>query len=109
LRNTLKIINELKKKKLIKDYAIGGGIAALFYIEPFLTYYLDIFVILPSKEINKKKLILLSPIFEYLASKGYSWRGEHIIIEGIPVQFIPADPLEEEAIKNAKEIKLSLI
>ena len=105
MRNTLKIINELKKKKLIKDYAIGGGIAALFYIEPFLTYYLDIFVILPSKEINKKKLILLSPIFEYLASKGYSWRGEHVIIEGIPVQFIPADPLEEEAIKNAKEIK----
>lgn len=30
MKETLKRINELKKKGLIKDYAIGGGIAAFF-------------------------------------------------------------------------------
>jgi len=103
MKETIKIINELKNKNLIDDYAIGGGIAALFYIEPFLTYDLDIFITLPPKE-KEKKLIALSPIFEYLNKKGYSWKKEHIIVEGIPVQLIPADELEEEAMNNAKTI-----
>jgi hypothetical protein len=34
MRKTLEIINELKQKGFITDYAIGGGIATLFYIEP---------------------------------------------------------------------------
>ncbi len=46
MKKTIEIINELKSKKLIDDYAIGGGIGALFYIEPFLTYDLDIFIII---------------------------------------------------------------
>ena len=104
MKETLKVINELQEKGLIKDYAIGGGIAALFYIEPFLTYDLDVFII-PVENENQKGLILLSPIFDYLNSSGYSWRGEHIIIEGVPVQFIPADALEKEAVENAKGIE----
>lgn len=104
MKKTLEIINELKNNTLIKDYAIGGGIAALFYIEPFLTYDLDIFITLPQKQ-KTKKLIVLSPIFDYLEKKGCFWKEEHIIVEGIPVQFIPADELEEEAVKNAKTIE----
>ena len=104
MKGTLKVINGLKKKGLIIDYAIGGGIAALFYIEPFLTYDLDVFII-PTKGINQKGLILLSDVFDYLRSKGYSWKGEHIIIEGIPVQFIPVDELEKEAVECAREIE----
>lgn len=104
MRETLKVINELKEKGLIDDYALGGGIAALFYIEPFLTYDLDLFILI-SEERKQGGVILLSPLFEYLEKKGYSWKGEHIIIEGIPVQFIPADELEEEAVRNAKEIE----
>ncbi|MGQ9616664.1 MAG: hypothetical protein ACUVWJ_09750 [Spirochaetota bacterium] len=103
MKETLKVINELKEKNYIADYAIGGGIAALFYIEPFLTYDLDVFVVL-SKKRNKKDLILLSPVFNYLGEKGYSWKGEHIVIEGIPVQFIPADELEEDAVKSSREV-----
>lgn len=100
---TIKIINELKRKGLIKDYAIGGGIATIYYTEPFFTYDLDIFVVLPEKE-KKGNLIILSSIFNYLKDKGYRWKGEHIIIEEFPVQFIPVDKLEEEAVRNAKEI-----
>jgi hypothetical protein len=104
MKKAIKTINELKKAGLITDYAIGGGIATIFYVEPFVTYDLDIFVVLPRKG-ERRDLISLSPIFDHLTSKGFRWRGEHINIEGIPVQFIPTDELEEEAVKKAKPIK----
>jgi len=108
MKKALKVINELKKKSLIDAYAIGGGIATLFYIEPFLTYDLDVFIILSEKR-KENSLISLSPIFDYLKKKGYSFKREHVIIEGIPVQFIPADELEEEAVRNAREIEYEKI
>ncbi len=37
MKNTIKVLNELKTKGLIKDYAIGGAIAALKYVSPFFT------------------------------------------------------------------------
>lgn len=94
------VINELKEKGLIKDYAIGGGIATLFYTEPFLTYDLDIFIL--TETTSTQAIIDLSPIFEYLKKKGYYWKGEHILIEGVPVQFIYADELEKEAVEKAR-------
>lgn len=104
MKQTLKIINELKSKKVIRDYAIGGGIAALFYIEPFLTYDLDVFII-PKQQTSSQGLILLAEVFAYLKLKGYIWKGEHIFIEGVPVQFIPTDALEQEAVESAQEIE----
>ena len=98
------VINELKKNGLIDNYALGGGIAALFYIEPFLTYDLDVFIILSRKQ-EDNKLILLSPLFDYLQERGYSFKGKHIIIEGVPVQFIASDDLEKEAVSQAREIE----
>jgi len=47
MEQTLKIINLMQEEKLFATYAIGGGIAALFYIEPITTFDLDIFIILP--------------------------------------------------------------
>lgn len=102
MRKTLAVINELKKQGIIEDYAIGGGIAAIYYIEPILTYDLDIFVILP--QAKGKSVIDLSVLFNSLRQKGYSWKKEHLIIEGVPVQFIPADKLETEAIGNAPNV-----
>ena len=102
MKNVIKIINGMVKDGLIDDYAVGGGIAAMFYIEPFLTYDIDIFVLV--KQGKKGKVFLLTPLYDYLKSKGYSWKGEHIVVENIPVQFIPADELEAEAVRNAKKI-----
>jgi predicted nucleotidyltransferase len=103
MREAIQVINELKEKGLIKDYAIGGGIATLFYIEPFLTYDLDIFIL--TETTSTQAIIDLSPIFEYLKKKGYSWKGEHILIEGVPVQFIYADELEKEAVEKARIVE----
>ena len=103
MEETIKILNELQEKKLLRKYAIGGGIATIFYVEPVLTYDLDIFFI-PPKE--KKELITLSPIYDFLKRKGYRIDKEHIVIEGIPVQFIPVyNKLIKEAVKNAIEYR----
>ena len=102
MKKTLEVINELKKKGLIKNYAIGGAIAALKWTEPFFTEDLDVLIIL-AKETKEKELITLTPIYEYLKKKGYIWKGHWIVIEGVPVDIFPADQLEKEAVDNAEE------
>jgi len=104
VKKTLSVLNELKEKGLIKDYAIGGAIAALRWTEPFFTEDLDIFIIL-EKEPDEKGLIVLSPIYEYLGSRGYGRKEHWVIIEGVPVDIFPADPLEKEAIEEAEEVE----
>lgn len=100
MKKTIELINELKKERLLKDYAIGGAIGVLKWVEPFFTRDLDIFIV-PIAE-TKEGLINLSPIYEYLKKKGCYWKGQWLIIEGTPVDFIPADALEKEAVENAQ-------
>ena len=55
---------------------------------------------------EKEGLITLSPIYNYFKKRGYHTKKEHIIIEGIPVQFIPAyNELVKEAVENSVETK----
>lgn len=99
MEKTLKVVRELQRSRVISAYAIGGGIAATYYIEPILTYDLDIFFI-PKEE----RLDVLSPVYAELKKKGYRPDKELVIIEGIPVQFIPAyNPLVKEAVSAAVE------
>jgi hypothetical protein len=99
----IKIIDEMQSKGIIKQYAVGGAVAAIFYIEPILTYDLDVFFV-PSEE--KEDLLALSSLYDYLKAKGYKTEKEHIIIEGIPVQFLPVyNELIEEAVDNAVPLK----
>ena len=84
-------MNELKREGLIKDYAIGGAIGALKWVEPFFTRDLDIFIIL-IKEPENGEVIMLSPLYEYLKKRGYNkWVEQWIIIDDVPVELIPAE------------------
>ena len=58
MKNVLEIMNDLKEKGLIKDYAIVGAIATLRWAEPFFTRDLDKFFILCYQ--NKQRQILES-------------------------------------------------
>lgn len=103
MEKALRVVNALKEKRIIKDYAVGGGIAALFYVEPVLTYDLDILFI-PSE--SGHKIAVLSPVYNSLKKMGYKPYQEHIMIEGIPTQFIPAyNELTEAAVAHAKKVK----
>ncbi len=106
----LKVVHGLHRSGIIKDYAIGGGIAATYYIEPILTYDLDIFFI-PTEE----GIDILAPVYEELKKRGYRLEKELVIIEGTPVQFIPVyNELIKEAVENAvesmyKRVKTSIL
>ncbi len=101
MEKTLAVINGLEKVGLLSRYAIGGAMGATFYVEPLVTFDLDVFVVLPT---GLGGLLTLSPIYETLRSRGYTEEGECILVEGIPVQFLPAyNPLLEEALTEARE------
>lgn len=103
MEKTLAIINELKENGIIDDYAIAGGIGAIFYIETILTYDLDIFF---TYKTEPKGLEILRPIYQYLTRKGYKKQEGHIIIEGVPVQFFPVyDKLSKEAVEHARKTR----
>ncbi len=102
MKRTLQVLNELEVSGLFERYAIGGAVGATFYVEPFLTFDLDVFVVLP---IGMSGLLTLAPLYEALAERGYYEEGECVVIEGYPVQFLPAyTTLLEEALNEAKEI-----
>lgn len=93
----------MKESGVIENYAIGGAIAAMFYIEPFATEDLDIFFAISG---TGNALDLLSPIYEYLKNLGYFADGAVINIEGWAVQFLPVyKPLIEEAVEQAREVE----
>lgn len=101
MERTIQVINKMKDDGVIENYAIGGAIAAMFYIDPFNTEDLDIFFAIRGAE---GALDFLSPIYEYLTERGYQIEGVMINIEGWPVQFLPLyKPLVEEAVENAVE------
>jgi hypothetical protein len=43
LAEVLRAANGLAAANLIEDWALGGALAAIYYIEPFATYDADIF------------------------------------------------------------------
>ena len=86
---------------VIKAYAIGGGIAATYYIEPVLTYDLDVFFIPVEEGLDE-----LGPVYEFARSRGYSEQAEALLIEGFPVQFIPAyNALVREAVGDSAALR----
>lgn len=97
----LRTLNQLKREGVIKDYAIGGGYAVNYYLEPILTYDLDIFVLMTTDR-------EYSALYQYFRSRKYQIRDVYITIEGMPVQFLPSfiTPLIGEAIRRAKRIRV---
>jgi len=101
MEQTLRVLNELEQTGALGRHAIGGAMGATFYVEPLLTFDLDIFVVLPESPAG---LSMLTPLYEALRGRGYVEAGECVDIEGVPVQFLPAfNPLLREALAEARE------
>jgi hypothetical protein len=101
------VVNQLKAEGFISDYAVGGAVGALFYIEPTQTQDIDIFVHL--QPVPGSLLISLSPILARLKELGYTlWEEDKVVVEGWPIQFLPATKkIETEAIEHAIEQPLA--
>src|SRR5947207_15384398 len=100
MERTFAVINQMVADGVIENYAVAGAIGAMFYVEPFSTKDLDVFILTPEDQ-----LVLEIPGLNYLKARGYTeWRNEGIVIEGWPVQFMPvANALEREAYENAQD------
>jgi hypothetical protein len=96
VRRTIEMLNALQADGIIHHYAIGGAVAATFYLEPAATLDVDVFVLLANQA---GALVSLTPIYEYLKVRGGIEDREHIVIGDWPVQFlVPANELETEAV-----------
>jgi len=105
MKKTFQVINDLVDEGVIKTYALGGAIAAVFYVEAFQTEDIDVFIPI---SVESSGLISILPIIRNLEEKGYYMNGPYIQVEGWDVQFLPIDevPLLEEAVSNALNIDL---
>jgi len=104
IEKTIAVINQLTADGVIENYALGGATAVIFYTEPIATQDLDIFVHIRA---GGNPLMEFQPIFDYLKERGYEIRGEHVYVEGYPVQFLPTSKkLIAEAVDEANEFEL---
>jgi len=101
LAEVLRAANELVTAALIKDYALGGALAAIYYTEPFTTYDADIIFVASDKTLSAG----IPAIYSHLQSKGWRIEREHLLIRDFPVQFLAASGLTEEAVRKAKPIE----
>jgi len=101
LADVLRAANDLLAARLIEAWALGGALAAIYYVEPFATYDADIFFIPADKGLTAG----IPAIFAHLQSQGWQSEGEHLLWRGFPVQFLAAHGLTEEAVREAQPIE----
>lgn len=105
MREAIGALNDLVRKDIIKDYAVGGGTAALAYLEPTLTFDVDVFVVFS----DAMRFDVLTPIYDCLKNDhAATFNPEHpevIVVHGVAFQFLEATKgLLLDALNNAKKI-----
>lgn len=101
MKKTFQVLNEMVRDGITENYAVVGAVGAMFYVEPFATQDIDVLVLMAETE---QGLIAEMPGWDYLKRRGYTeTKGEAIVVEGWPLQFLPvSDPLEHEGYLNAE-------
>ena len=100
-RDVLLLLSRLKAEGVIHDYAIGGAVAVSLWAEPVATQDLDVIVTIAG---DAHLLDPLRPLLDWFNQHGHTLDGEHVLIAGVPVQFLVAwSPLVREAVATAAE------
>ena len=99
--DAIRRLNRWKQRRLIRDYAIIGAVAATAYIEPRLTHDLDVVILVDTDEEYRQT-------FRALAEESEGSEGMHYIIGGVPVQVFPSTvmPLYRDAVENARKVRM---
>jgi hypothetical protein len=102
LAEAVTAIEDLKNRRLIEDYAVGGAMAQVFWAEAIPTFDLDVLVLIAD---TGSLLVDLGPFYEWATERGYEVSSEHIVIAGMPVQLMPAPTeLSQAAVRAAKTL-----
>lgn len=105
MERVIQVINRMQADGVVDNYAIGGGIAAIYYIEPYHTDDIDVFIPVSAVAVGGAGLVSLEPIYSYLKDCGYVAVKEGVLIEDWLVQFIPTfHTLQEDALKKALKV-----
>ena len=94
-------LNGFKRRRIIRDYAIIGAVAATAYMEPISTEDIDV-------------VILVDTDAEYLQAYGViaeqagGQEGMHQILGGVPIQLFPTTvmPLYRDAVEQANKVRI---
>jgi hypothetical protein len=101
-RDVLVELARLKANSVVRDYAIAGSVAFSLWDEPVATQDLDVIVVLAG---TVDRLDPLRPLLDWFERERRPIDGPHVVIAGVPVQFLVAwSPLVEEAVAAAKDV-----
>lgn len=78
------LLNAMRDRGVIADYALFGAAAQMRYTEPVATLDADVLVAVPGEE----SLDLLAPLYEFCRALGFEADGESIRVGAWPVQFV---------------------
>lgn len=103
MRQTLATLLQVQREGFLDRFAIGGAVAAAYYVEAVVTEDLDVFAFLRPEASG---LLILKPLYDRLRELGGEPQNEYVLISGWPVQILPAyTPLVEEAVRAASDCK----
>jgi hypothetical protein len=108
MEKAIELLNRMQADGVIENFAIGDGIAAIYYLEPYNTDDVDVFI--SPVVVSEGGLVSFGTIYSYLHALGYQAEREYIRIEGWLVQFLPAaESVQEEAVAHPLPITRHLM
>jgi hypothetical protein len=103
MEKVIELLNRMQADGVIEKFALGGGIAAIYYLEPHSIEGIDVF--LSSVILDQFGLVPFGDVDAYLEKQGYQAEGDYIRIEDWLVQFLPASqPVQKEAVEQALRV-----
>lgn len=90
-------LNDLKRRRLVRDYAVIGAVAAAAYVEPVFTQDVDVVVLVDSDE-------EFWDTYRSVGEAAEGLEGMHHILGGRPVQLFPSTvkPIYRDALSKAR-------
>ncbi len=97
-------LNGFKQRRIIRDYAIIGAVAATAYMEPMSTADLDVIVLTNTDEEYRHT-------FGLIAEHSEGQEGMHQILGGVPLQIFPSNlmPLYQDTVATARKLRIGSI
>lgn len=97
-------LNEFKRRRIIRDYAIIGAVAATAYMEPIATEDIDVVILVDSDDEYLQA-------YGRIAAQEEDQDGMHQILGGVPVQLFPSTvmPLYRDAVEQARKVRIDNI
>ena len=96
-----RVLNGLKRRKVIRDYVVIGAVAATSYMEPVSTEGIDVIVLVDSDEEYRST-------FGAIAKVAEARDGMHQVLGGVPIQMFPSTtiPLYRDTLEGARQIRV---